>query len=100
VDRGGCVPIRDGRIPSNILDSDLTEEQIEQARVTVSRGARDVEDLALLLDMLGLLPKEEDATSDAREIRKRKAAELKATRKAARRAKREQEVAWLQRNDY
>jgi hypothetical protein len=100
VDGGGCVPIRDGRIPSNILDSDLTEEQIEQARVTVSRGARDVEDLALLLDMLGLLPKEEDATNDAREIRKRKTAELKAIRKAARRAKREQEVAWLQRNDY
>jgi hypothetical protein len=94
------VPIRDGRIPSNILDSDLTEEQIEQARVTVSRGARDVEDLALLLDMLGLLPKEEDATNDAREIRKRKTAELKATRKAARRAKRDEEVAWLQRNDY
>jgi hypothetical protein len=100
VDGGGCVPIRDGRIPSNILDSDLTEEQIEQARVTVSRGARDVEDLALLLDMLGLLPKEEDATNDAREIKERKTAELKAIRKAARRAKREQEVAWLQRNDY
>jgi hypothetical protein len=94
------VPIRDGRIPSNILDSDLTEEQIEQARVTVSRGARDVEDLALLLDMLGLLPKEEDATNDAREIRKRKTAELKAIRRAAMRAKRDEEVAWLQRNDY
>jgi hypothetical protein len=36
--------------------SRVTDEQIQKARLAVARGALDVEDCRLLLDMLGLVP--------------------------------------------
>ena len=83
-----------------IVNCDLTDEQIENARRTVARGARDSEDLALLLDMLGLLPKREDDTNDVREKKELRRQELARLREAARKKMIDQQLSWLARNDY
>lgn len=83
-----------------IVNCDLTDEQIQNARQTVARRARDSEDLALLLDMLGLLPKREVDTNDAREKKELRRRELSELREAARKKMVDQQLSWLTRNDY
>jgi hypothetical protein len=83
-----------------IVNCDLTDEQIQNARQTVARRARDSDDLALLLDMLGLLPKREDDTNDAKEKKELRRRELAELREAARKRMVDQQLSWLTRNDY
>ncbi|MHA6801495.1 hypothetical protein [Bounagaea algeriensis] len=46
--------------------SRISQEKIHRARVAVARGAHDAEDCRMLLDMLGLVPDEDDVPPAAR----------------------------------
>lgn len=43
----------------------ISHEQVHRARVAVARGAKDAEDCKQLLDMLGLVPEDEDGDPPA-----------------------------------
>ncbi|GAA4858696.1 MULTISPECIES: hypothetical protein [Saccharopolyspora] len=49
------VPVQRGGEPAR-----LSPEEIHRARIAVARSAADAEDCRLLLDMLGLVPDEDD----------------------------------------
>lgn len=43
----------------------ISSEEVHRARVAVARSARDAEDCRMLLDMLGLVPDEDNGTPPA-----------------------------------
>lgn len=52
----GAVARSSGEVPTprNGEPARITPEQVHRARIAVARGARDVDDCKMLLDMLGL----------------------------------------------
>ncbi|WHT19125.1 hypothetical protein N8J89_39580 [Crossiella sp. CA-258035] len=61
VAKGSGVPL-----PRNGEPSRISAEQVHRARMAVARGALGAEDCRMLLDMLGLVPSEEDGIPPVR----------------------------------
>ena len=57
----GTVPA-----PRNGEPARITPDQVHRARIAVARGARDVDDCKMLLDMLGLVPDDDGETPVSR----------------------------------
>jgi hypothetical protein len=94
------VPDRRNRIDLGSVKFEPTQEEARNASLSVARGARDADDLAFLLDVLGLLPRREDNPNDAKERRKIEKEELDRIRAEARQKQWNEQLRWLQRNDY
>jgi hypothetical protein len=77
------------RIPHSPPGFEFSDEQIRAAQLNVARGAKNVEDLALLLDVLGLYPKDEQ--KDTKVVKKTTVERKKDERKA----EWEREIEWL-----
>lgn len=76
----------------------FSDEQIRAAQLNVARLAKNEKDLALLLDILGLLPQPKEDVFTDKERRRFQREELERTRKKAKQTKWEQDIAYLTRN--
>jgi hypothetical protein len=94
------VPDRRNRIDLGSVKFEPTPEEARNASLSVARGARDADDLAFLLDVLGLLPRNEDNPNDAKERRKLEKEELDRIRAEARQKQWNEQLGWLRRNDF
>lgn len=94
------MPDKRNRVDIGQVNFDPTDEYSERARITIARNARDKDDLAFLLDVLGLLPRQEDNPNDLKERRKIEKEKLAEVRRAARQAQWEEQLGILRRNDY
>jgi hypothetical protein len=77
-----------------------TPEEARNARLAIARGAKDADDLHFLLDVLGLLPRKKENPNDAKERKRLEKEELDRIRAEAKREQWNEQLSWLQRNDY